>query len=499
MLGHAAGTGAERQTPAVSYAGPRGTLSGAITLRANASSRGARVAAVTFFLGRTTLGTDTTEPYSLDLDTRLLATGHHRVRVEAVDSLARRARSEPIEVTTRSGRGKLLTASPRRGLEHALAALRRGATTVRLLPGRYVLHDVQLGEGARLVGSGAQTVVAPPTGEAYDYVLLARGTGIRVSDLTLDGGGPGAGDGIAVGVFDGSSDVRLQRLNILRVRNVGVSVWGAHADVSIQDSRLEGNGSARSGFSARGSDASRDASVIRSRIRGFRDFGILFAQTEYGRSSAALHALALDNVITDVRDPDRDGCVANSRIPGCGTNEGGIWSGGVEAAIIDNTIRRARWDGIETVGSSTRTSIVHNDIRETRTGIYVERSTNGSLIARNVIAGIENGIKVEWAHGGGRSTSNTFEANRIEAPRRLGLVLDVAADGNRIVGNVFVHGARPAIILQGSSGNLVQGNHACGAAGPFVREQSARREDGQLAQPQGNKVLGNVNTPRRCG
>jgi parallel beta-helix repeat protein len=499
VLAFAAGAAAERQMPDVTYSGPRGALAGLVTLRAKASARGARVVAVTFLFDGVPVGSDTTPPYALDLDTRLLARGRHRLRVEAVDSLAQRARTQPVDVSTRKRGGKLLTASPQQGLERALAALRRGSSTVRLLPGRYALREVEIGDGARLVGSGPQTVLAPPAGEPYSFALLAKGTRIRISDLTIDGGGPGGGEGISVGVFDGSSDVRLQRLDLVRVRNFGVSVWGAHADVSVQDSRIEGNGSARAGVSARGSDASRDASVIRTRIGGFRDYGILFAQQEYGRASAALHALALDNTVTDVSDPERDGCLENSRVPGCGTNEGGIWTGGVEASIIGNTIRRTRWDGIETVGSSTRTSIVANDIRETRTGIYVERSTNRSLVARNVIAGVEYGVKVEWAHGGGRSADNTFSSNRIQAPRRLGLLLDIASDGNRVVGNVFAGGARPAIILQGSSRNVVRGNRACGARGPFVRQQSAKQEDGGLAQPQDNRLVGNVNTPRSCG
>ena len=498
VLATAGGTAAEPQVPVVSYAGPRGQLSGPVTLRARATSREGRIVAVTFTLDGAPIGSDATEPYALDLDAGLLSPGKHRLQVEAVDQLARRARSKVITVTARRRTGRMFTVSPRRGLRHALSVLERGHVTVRLLPGRYEVRDAQLGDGARLIGSGAKTVLAP-SDDSYSFVLLAKGTGIRVSDLTIDGGGPGEGEGVGVGIFDGSRNVVLQRLRILRVRAYGVSVWGAHEDVSVQDSRIEGNGTASAGVLVRGSDESRDASVIRTRIRGFRDFGILFAQREYGRPSAALHALALDNVVSDVADPERDGCVTEPReTPGCGTNEGGIWTGGVEAAIIGNTIRRTRWDGIETVGSSTRTTIVANDVRGTRTGIYVERSTNDSIIARNVIAAVESGIKVEWAHGGGRSARNTFRFNRIEAPREVGLVLDVGADDNRIVRNVFVAGARPAIILQGSSRNLLSRNRACGARGPLVREQSAKREDGEPAKPQDNRLVDNVNSRRPC-
>ncbi len=148
-----------------------------------------------------------------------------------------------------------------------------------------------------------------------------------------------------------------------------------------------------------------------------------------------MHGVALDNEISDIRDPDRDGCVTDARnTSGCGTNEGGIWTGGVEAAIIGNTIRRARWDGIETVGSSTRTAIVGNVIRETRTGIYLEHSTNRSLIRKNLIVDAKTGINVEWFHDDVGSSHNTFMFNRV-VRAESGLFLDVGSDGNRIVGN----------------------------------------------------------------
>ena len=293
-------------------------------------------------------------------------------------------------------------------------------------------------------------------------------------------------------MFDGSRDVRLQRLHIRRVRTHGVNVWGAHANVSVQDSVIDGAGTADAGVVSLGSDRSRDTSVIRSRIRGFRSYGILLGQKEFGRPAAALHGVALDNEISDIRDPARDACVRYARTAtGCGTNEGGIWTGGVEAAIIGNTIRRARWDGIETVGSSTRTTIVANEIRDTRTGIYLEHSTNHSLITRNLIVDARTGINVEWLHEGVGSSHNTFTFNRV-VRAESGLFVDVGSDGNRIVGNVFVSGGRPAITLQGSSENLVRDNLGCGEGGvSLVGLESARWDDGAAAHPSDNRLSAN--------
>jgi parallel beta-helix repeat protein len=78
--------------------------------------------------------------------------------------------------------------------------------------------------------------------------------------------------------------------------------------------------------------------------------------------------------------------------------------------------------------------------------------------------------------------------------------VDVGSDRNRIVGNVFVGGSRPAIVLQGASRNLVQGNRACGRRrGPLVAFESARWDDGRPAESRRNRLAGNEDLgPSRC-
>ena len=469
------------------------------TLRARARATSGRVVAVTFLLDGAPLGSDTIAPYSFSFDPGVVVAGRHRLQVAAVDSIGRRRTSAPRLLTTERSRSRALRATPDHGLKRALEALRRGHVTVRLAPGRYRLHDAKLGDGARLIGSGPTTVLSAPSGASYFGLLVAKGSRITISDLSIDGSGPGPGKGIAVAVFDGSQDVLLSRLRIVHVRVDGVNVWGAHSNVSVQDSLIDGDGTAQTGVFSLGSDRSRDTSVIRSTIRGFRSIGILLAQREYGRPAAALHGLALDNVVSDVRDSARDRCVyAPNTTPKCGTGEGGIWSGGVEGAIIGNTVLRARWDGIETVGSSTRTTVVGNVIRDTRTGIYLEHATHGSLFSKNLVVDTATGINVEWWHGGQGSANNTFTSNRIVSASRGGLFVDVGDDGNQIAENVFVGGARPAIVLQGTSDNVVRRNVGCrGGDGELVREQTAYYDNGVRAVPRRNRLSANT-TVRAC-
>jgi parallel beta-helix repeat protein len=273
-----------------------------------------------------------------------------------------------------------------------------------------------------------------------------------------------------------------------------VFAWGAYSSVSVQDSQITGGPGASAGVVAGESGTygtSSDSSVIRSTLANFEDFGILFAHAAHGRTDAARHALALDNDVRNVADPDRAGCVATPTDAGCGTNEGGIWSGSYGGAIIGNRVRNTRWDGIETVGSSTGASIVGNRIAGTRTGIYLEHATNHSLIARNVVTDVESGVLVEWAYGGVSSRFNRFHDNRIVRARRVGLLVSIGADGNRIERNTFAGSALPAIVLHGSSENVVRGNRVCGALGPVVAEWEGRRDTGLSATPTGNTIAGN--------
>jgi hypothetical protein len=360
--------------------------------------------------------------------------------------------------------------------ELPLQALARGHVSVRLAPGRYEVSHLELGPGARVAGSGPDTVLAARAG-GWSLVTV-RGRRVRLADLTIDGGGRAER---AVGIT-GSHDVRLQRLRIRGIGVTGVEVWGAHSQISIQDSAIAGAGARGSGVFELGSDDSRDVSVIRTRISGFRSYGIDFAQRAYDRPGAALRSLALDNDISDIHDPGA----------ASGTHEGGIWSGGVAAAIIGNRIRDIGWDGIQTVGSSRRVTVVGNDIARTGVGIYLEHETNDSLFARNTIADVRTGINVEWRYDDAGSSGNTFEANTILRPVEAGVFVDVEGDRNRIVGNLVVGGSGPAVVLQGASGNLVAGNIGCERPGQeVVVQQSAHHDDGRAAHSLRNRLRGN--------
>jgi hypothetical protein len=468
--------GSDSPVARVTYTGPR-RLVGEVTLRARVRSAGRRVVAVTFVLDGRSVASDTRAPWAVDVDASRLDPGRHRLRVVAVDRVGGRSAARPVSVRSVAGGGAVLHASPTAGFDAALAALARGHVTVALAPGRYPATHIELGSGARLVGAGRRTVLAA-TRAAWS-LMTVRGRGVRISDVAIDGGRRAER---AIGVAGGSHDVRLQRLRVRGVRESAIEIWGAHSAVSIQDSVLDGAGAGGAGVVDLGSDDSRDTSVIRSDISGFRGYGINFVQRAYDRPSAARNALALDNRIRDIDDPSAAD----------GTHEGGIWSGGAAAAIIGNHIRDTGWDGIQTVGTSQRVTVVDNDVARTGTGIYLEHETNDSLFARNVIADVETGINVEWRYDGAGSSTNTFERNTVVRPTDAGIFVDVAGDENRIAANVVAGGTGPAVVLQGASDNLVADNRACDRAGErLVVEQSAHHDDGVAANSLRNRIAGN--------
>jgi hypothetical protein len=471
---------ATRDTLAVAYRGPH-TLRGRSTLRAKLGDD-TRVVAATFMLAGRPLGTVTQAPWALDVDAALLPDGRASLSVVAVDRLGRRASSRTIEVRVLPGGEAVLHASPDRGLAHALRALARGSSTVELAPGAYRLDQIVLGPGARLFGSGRATILTPGPRTGGTAMLSTRSDDVRISDLTVDGADR-IDDGMSIG--DGARDVRVQRIEIAGVRINGVAVWGAHRDVSIQDSTVLGGGTAaNAGVLDQGSIDSRDTSVVRTRVSGFVGYGLLFAQRFYGLRSAALHNLALDNTVSDIIDPHRHD----------GTDAGGIWTGGVEAAVIGNATSDTGTDGIETVGSSTSDEIVDNRVQKTPVAIYIEHSTTRSLVLANRIANVGTGINVEWRHAGGGSSANVFSDNQIAATQ-VGVFVDVQEDRNIIMGNSFRGRRATPVILQGSSFNTVRGNMACpGGSAPFVLQLAALSQSGALARSSHNRLVDNERT-----
>jgi parallel beta-helix repeat protein len=325
-------------------------------------------------------------------------------------------------------------------------------------------------------------------------VLNIRGTRVSVRGLTVDGNAAAqtGGEGWAVQVGPGARDVVVRAVRIVDARTQGVYLWGDHQRVSIQDSDIDGGGHASAGVMDQISDmTSGDTSVLRTTIRNVRDFGINFFPWTPSRVYPGARALAVGNVIEHVQNAATDN----------GTNEGGIWTGGVDAVIRDNVVSDTGWDGIQTIGATSHTVIAGNRISRTGVGIYVEHETWDSLIEGNSLSEITGtGINVEWRYSGQGSGRLTIRRNTITAAGGYGVFVDVGADDNVIEGNVIADARLGAVRLQGSSRNRVVGNDLRGARQPWCGvETTGMFDNGSLAGSDSNQFRGNDCRGSRTG
>jgi parallel beta-helix repeat protein len=468
--------------------------SGLVRFEASASVQGTRVSFVDFLVDGAVVGSDSAAPFSFDWNPAELAGGAHLLTVAASTPAGGRAVSAPMSISTAGRLVATREISSSQSLAAAVAALPAGGGSVHLAAGVYEVEDLWLGNGVQLIGSGPSTVLRPAAGANYGSVLNIRGTGVSVRGLTVDGNAAAqtGGEGWAVQVGPGARDVVVRAVRIVDARSQGVYLWGDHQRVSIQDSEIDGGGRAAAGVMDQISDAtSGDTSVLRTAVRNVRDFGINFFPWTPSRVYPGARALAVGNVIEHVQNANTDN----------GTNEGGIWTGGVDAVIRDNVVSDTGWDGIQTIGATRHTVIAGNRISRTGVGIYVEHETWDSLIENNTLTDIVGtGINVEWRYSDQGSGRLTIRRNTIIAPGGYGVFIDVGADDNVVEGNVIADARLGAVRLQGSSRNRVVGNDLRGTRQPWCGvETTGLFDNGALAHSDNNQFRGNDCRGARTG
>ncbi|MEO9175168.1 MAG: right-handed parallel beta-helix repeat-containing protein, partial [Gaiellales bacterium] len=357
----------------------------------------------------------------------------------------------PVAITVAASRMTPSGGAVRGALQATIAALGPGGGTVRLPAGRFAVSDLKIGGGVRLIGAGAgRTVLVASTTPDEDAVEVT-GHDVLISDLSIDDGGTGSTpDGSAVIFVHDAEDVVLRRLSLVHLRGYGVEVLGHHERISVQQSTIDGDGRGLIGVAEWSEDASSsDVSVVRCVIRNLSKYGVLLQSFFNGHTWPHRRALAYGNDISQIHD---------SAIHD-GTIEIGIWLAGANGAALDNLVRDTGWDGIETVVNATSPTVAGNVIRDTRTGIYVENVTRDALIEQNDIAGVSvAGINLEPPHGGPQSGHLTIRQNRVVGAGIYGIGTGPGTLGSRITGNQVLDSGKMAILLDGASGNVVEGN-----------------------------------------
>ncbi|BDG60233.1 S8 family serine peptidase [Caldinitratiruptor microaerophilus] len=99
---------ADRVPPDVRLTAPAAgeTLSGTVTLAAEAEDDGTGVERVEFLVDGKPVGTATAAPYRVQWDSTAVADGEHRIAARATDKAGNRAETEPVSVVVRNGGGQ---------------------------------------------------------------------------------------------------------------------------------------------------------------------------------------------------------------------------------------------------------------------------------------------------------------------------------------------------------------------------------------------------------
>ena len=229
-----------------------------------------------------------------------------------------------------------------------------------------------------------------------------------------------------------------------RLRTVGVYAWGTIRDVSVQDSVIHRTaGTADTGVEyaqgaadAVGSRRQRRAAHDDHAVQGLRHQLLPVARRQglpLGRGRWRW----------GIRSPAHpDPAVAD------GTSEGGIWAGGQDAVIRDNTIARTGWEWIDTFGQRAACAD-----RGQPTQLYPVRPRGGTRDVRQPNPGQHDLARaprhrhrVVVRRSGLAATDDPAE---LVTGAEAGINVDVGADGNTIESNVITDTATYGIRLQG--------------------------------------------------
>jgi Periplasmic copper-binding protein (NosD)/Bacterial Ig domain len=430
---------------------PGATLRGLKAVSADVTPGASRIVLVDYYVDDAIVATAASAPWVALVDATQLTPGAHTLRAVAISLDRRRRASAPVAITVAASHVTPSGDVVRGALQAAIDALGPTGGTVRLPAGRFAVADLKVGSGVRLIGAGADstTLVAATTPD--EDAVDVTGHDVLISDLTIDDGGRGSNPDTSAVIFvHDAEDVVLRRLSLIHLRGYGVQVLGHHDRISVQQSTIDGDGRGLIGVAEWSEDASSsDVSVVRCVIRNLSKYGVLLQSFFNGHTWPHRRALAYGNDISQIHDTAIHD----------GTIEIGIWLAGANGAALDNLVRNAGWDGIETVVNATNPTIAGNVIRDTRTGIYVENVTRNALIEQNDIARVSvAGINLEPPHGGPLSGHLTIRQNRVIGAGIYGIGTGPGTLGSRITGNQVLDSGRMAILLDGASGNVVEGN-----------------------------------------
>lgn len=446
-------------------------LSGIVVLRAAVAGRPHWV---DFLVDGVVAGSAADADASYAIDVSRLPAGPHVLEAAAWDDQLRRVLSAKVEVITSAAPFRQRQVSTADELLAAVRELEATGGRISLAPGNYPLAEpLSLGPDLFISGAGPSTVLMAATPRPAASLVRLAGSRTTVRDLAIDYRG-GTFDAVEL-ASSKVEHVLLQRLQLRGLENArsGIELWGeGHRDISVQDCALDGSQGGSAGLrDSIYDDASSGDSAFRNTVRRFADFGIAFLAFSQGTPRVGARNLAVMNEVTDIAN----------RVGQDGRSEAAIWLGGQDNLAYGNTCARAAWELIWTGSNCLRCRVEENILSDSKTGIYLEHSSDDALLRGNRIRGVNTGVNAEWAYGGVATRRVRLVRNDIEAAR-VGVSIDVGADDFALEGN-RVRAGQVAVKLSGASRTSLRGNDLRPAAeqASCIREQAASRDDGSLS------------------
>ena len=306
--------------------------------------------------------------------------------------------------------------------------------TLRLPPGRYVVSNIDLPDGARITGvPGATRLIYGGRG----HFMLAEGARrIELSGLVLDGANQRLGaHASALLHLRGVSEAVIDDMAIAGADGHGLTLEACGGRIT----HCEISGARLAGIYA---IESRSLAITRNVVRDCANGGILVHRWSTGEDATLI-------------DGNRVMRIA-ARAGGTGQNGNGInifRAGNV--MVTNNHVSDCAFSAIRANQASNIQIVANQAIRSGETAIYAEFSFEGAVIASNLIDGGTVGVSVANFNEGGRLaavTGNIIRNLTTQGPypaEYAGFGIGMAIEADAAVSGNVIEGAPKWGVLMG--------------------------------------------------
>lgn len=312
-----------------------------------------------------------------------------------------------------------------RRFQNAINAAARAGRILRLPPGTFVVSNIDLPDGARIIGvPGATRLIYGGRGHG----MLAEGAGrIELSGFTFDGANQRLGEYVTGLIhLRGVAEATIEDMELSGSAGYGLTLEASGGRVS----RSEISGAGLSGLYA---VESRGLSITDNVVRDCANGGILVHRWSVGEDAT----IVARNRVMRIA----------ARAGGTGQNGNGInifRAGNV--MVTDNHVSDCAFSAIRANSASNIQITSNQAIRSGETAIYAEFSFEGAVIASNLVDGGTVGISVANFNEGGRlaavtgniirnlTTQGPYPAEYAGFGIGMAIEADVAVTGNVIEG-----------------------------------------------------------------